>query len=428
MRRNPEHFEWLQWGRGLAKSVVGDCNIPLWLWINGGIHFMIAICRNETLACELLDDIKLNFEGNELLRHDFGDQVSHGHWESGNFVTKNGVKFKGYGMGQEVRGTRHGRYRPDYIFFDDPEDRFYIESPARQQQISTWFRTAVFPTMDGAIKHILLGQNRFHEPIIMDLITDGAGYTINRVDSFDEATLKPVWPEKYPPDHFKPFVINMTLPLALSEFCNTPHIEGEIFKDEHFVYGKLPRTFKMIVGHWDPAWSDSKNADYNAVTVVGLDNSDRFWLIDCFCAKSTIEGPIAWMIDYQKRQPNHLQCAFQYESQSNNRPIKKAIKEANKLAGVTLNIRDEAKSTVNKYIRITTLAPHFQTHRMIFSEKLKLNKGFQVGRTLLKGIKPKYKCKDDFPDALEYAVRALDAFADVPSHGYAVPHQEDNSY
>ena len=98
VRRNPEHFEWLQWGRGLAKSVVGGCNIPLWLWINGGIHFMIAICRNETLACELLDDIKLNFEGNELLRHDFGDQVSHGHWESGNFVTKNGVKFKGYGL------------------------------------------------------------------------------------------------------------------------------------------------------------------------------------------------------------------------------------------------------------------------------------------------------------------------------------------
>ena len=77
IKRNKQISIWLKWGRGLAKSILADVSVPLWLWINREINFMLLIGQEQEKAAILLDDLRLQFEGNQRLIHDFGSQNKH---------------------------------------------------------------------------------------------------------------------------------------------------------------------------------------------------------------------------------------------------------------------------------------------------------------------------------------------------------------
>ena len=73
---DPIYKGYAEWGRGLAKSVWNDVIIPLWLWINGETHYMCIVSDTFDRACDLLEDLRAEFEANELLKHDFGEQYN----------------------------------------------------------------------------------------------------------------------------------------------------------------------------------------------------------------------------------------------------------------------------------------------------------------------------------------------------------------
>jgi len=64
----------MMWGRALAKSVWADVIIPLFLWINDDIGYMVIVGNTETHAKILLSDLQAEFEANSKLIHDFGEQ------------------------------------------------------------------------------------------------------------------------------------------------------------------------------------------------------------------------------------------------------------------------------------------------------------------------------------------------------------------
>src|SRR5690349_7821527 len=48
--RDPEIKAFLQWGRGLAKSVWADVIIPFGLWLNDQAHYMVLVGQNYDKA------------------------------------------------------------------------------------------------------------------------------------------------------------------------------------------------------------------------------------------------------------------------------------------------------------------------------------------------------------------------------------------
>ena len=50
VRKNPKYKGWAKWARGHAKSVVDNVLIPMWLWMNDDIHFMVLIGQNLSLS------------------------------------------------------------------------------------------------------------------------------------------------------------------------------------------------------------------------------------------------------------------------------------------------------------------------------------------------------------------------------------------
>ena len=149
VKNNPLYKGYAEWGRGLAKSVWNDVIIPLWLWINRETHYFCLVSDTFDRAADLLEDLRAELEGNELLKHDFGEQVNPGYWERGNFVTTSGWICKAFGARMKVRGLRKGAHRPDLWAIDDLETPQTIRNSKMQDDLAEWIENDVLPTMTG---------------------------------------------------------------------------------------------------------------------------------------------------------------------------------------------------------------------------------------------------------------------------------------
>src|SRR5690554_2568557 len=418
VRRSKTYKAWLKWARGHAKSVVATVLLPLWLWINGDIQFLVVIGQNEDKAKILLGDLQAEFENNQRLINDFGKQQQLGSWEDGFFVTKSGFKAKALGMGQEPRGLRVGADRPDMIVADDWETKDTSKNPARQKEYAEWFLRSVIPTMDDKNRRVLIAQNKFHPQMIFDLVVDGNDeWKEDRVDAYDPVTYEPIWKDKYDAEFFKLQEKTMGTIRALAQYNNTPHIEGTMFKDEYIQWAKLPRIdhFDAIVGTWDVAYGGTKTSDFNAIRIWGLKDGKKY-LIDCFVKQSVVREAVQWIKDFQSRLPKGVKVQIGFEAQFWNEAIFDAIQEVEREAGFRLNLIKMERRRGNKYDAMCEMLPDYQNGRVFYNRQLKGHNDTQTGIAQLKGIEPGYKSKDDAPDADKYAFDELDRYKGSSFH------------
>lgn len=428
--RSIQIFIWLKWGRGLAKSVIADVTVPLWLWINNDIKFMLLIGQNEDKAKILLDDLRMQFEGNERLIHDFGEQKNNGHWESGFFITNNGFIAKAIGMGQDPRGLRVGGIRPDYIAADDWETKETLKNPKRQDEYAHWLLTAIIPTMDGDKQRVVLAQNHFAPRMIFSkIIEENKGWKVQEQKAFDPVTFKPLWTEKYPNDYYVKRIEVMGILQAKAEYNNDPHIEGKMFTDEMIQWGDAPRIdhFDALVGKWDVAYGGTKKSDFNAVRVWGLKDGKKF-LIDCFVKQSKIRPALEWIAQYQIDLPRSVSVPFGFEAQFWNDEIYRIIDETEDKFNITLNLVKDDTSKKRKYDRIVEMLPQYQNGRVYYSNKLKDHNDTKEGLGQLKGIEPGYATKDDAPDADKAAFDYLDKFGRSHKHTSRMGKRESRKF
>lgn len=398
----------VRWGRGLAKSVVCNIMIPLWLWVNGETIYLLIIGNNEDKAKILLGDIQAEFEANQRLIGDFGNQVTHGSWADGHFVCKERFIGKAIGMGQDARGLRQGSQRPNLIVSDDLEDKDTLKNPKRQDEVVKWIETAIFPTMDGPVRRYLHPNNNFAPRTIQEqLRIRHPSWKLHQVNacSLDD-TRVPRWKEKYPAEYYKEIEEDLGSIALDSEYNNQPFVEGSVFTDEMIQWAQPPRWdhFQYIVGRWDPAYS-GKN-DYNAVRVWGL-HGHNFWLMKSFVRQCKMAMAIRFMYETEKRLPAGVIIHWKVESQFWNDPVKEALKEVEKEYGYQLNIVVTDTPKGKKYDRILRLHPYYQFGRIYWSQREKGNNDTQTGLAQLKGIEPGYKTHDDAPDADEQAINDL---------------------
>jgi phage terminase large subunit-like protein len=378
--------------------------------MNDDIEFMLIIGHEAEKAADLLDDLRAEFEANQRIINDFGVQKTNGEWASGSFRTKNGFIGKSLGKGMSPRGVRVKNRRPDYVSCDDWEDELTVNNEKKQDKLAKWLLSAVLGAMDNKNRRVVISQNKFAERMIFDVITDlNKSWEIDKVIAFDPATFETIaWPEKYTKQHWIDVVEEMTLVIALAEYCHQPYIEGKEFKDEMIQWTKLPplNKFEAIAAIWDVAYSASPTADFNAVRVWGLLDGKKY-LIDCFVKRAKMKAPLMWIADFQINSP--VSVLFRYESQFWNEELERNITEVEALFKIHLNLIKMDRSTENKYSRmISTLLPQYTNGRIYYNEVLKSHNDTQEGLKQLKGIEPGYSGKDDAPDADHYAFKELD--------------------
>lgn len=410
--RNPDFKGYAEWGRGLAKSVVINILLPFWLWLRGEEVYMVLVSVNHDKACQLLDDIRAEFEANPRIIKDFGEQKTYGSWDTSFFITKSGFIGQALGSGETVRGLRVKNRRPSLCNYDDVETKQLVKNPKRQDEYVKWVERDLIPTMEGKIKRFIGANNRFAPRMIQTILKERhKKWVFHRVNAYDPVTYKPRWRAKYDDDYYRKMENaddGIGVLAAMAEFNNEPWIEGKIFKDEMFQFGKLPAInhFEAIVGHWDVAYAGTETSDFNAVRVWGL-YKNKFYLIDCFVKQTKMKAAVEWIADYQKHLPESAIVHFQFESQFWNDELERIIMEVEDEQGIDLNLVKTDRPKVHKLDRIMSLHPYYQNNRIVFSEKLKGHNDAMVGLAQLKSIEPGYTTKDDAPDADEGAIKRL---------------------
>jgi len=414
VKKDPLFMGFAEWGRGLAKSVWCDIIIPLWLWINDEDVFLCVMSDSRERAAELLADVQAELEENPLLIHDFGRQKCEGDWEIGNFKTID-QRFIGmaFGIKKKVRGIRVKQRRPNLWVIDDLETPDTISNPKRMNKQAKIIEADVIATMTGETRRLLYACNKFARIMTQTILQERhKKWVVHQVKAYNKVTYKPIWEAMYSKAYYKKMEEDMGIIAAHAEYNHEPRLEGKIFSESQVQWCKLPEltSFKMIIVHWDIAYTDNEDSDYNSVRAWGL--LDRnFYLIDCYVKQSKMKKAVAWMCHFKKGLPKGVNIIFQYESQFWNGEVQRSIDEVEEEEMINLNLMKVDTPRSNKLMRMITQQPYYQNSRMFYNERLKSHNDTQVGLVQLCAVEEGSTEHDDSPDADQQAISALEKYS-----------------
>lgn len=404
-----------EWFRGGAKSVWCDVIIGLWLWMRGEDIFLCLLSDSNERASELLADIQAELEGNPLLINDFGEQKCEGDWAIGNFKTID-QRFIGmaFGMKQKIRGIRVKQRRPNLWVIDDLETPDTISNPKRMRKQADKIEREVLPTMTGKTRRVLYACNKFARVMTQTILQERhPEWKVNQVKAYNKVTYEPAWPAMYTREYYIQQEIDMGTVAAYAEYLHETKLEGKIFSEEQIQWAKMPalNEFKMIIVHWDIAYTDNDTSDYNACKAWGLSTDNNFWLIDCYVKQSKMKQAVAWMCEFKKKLPVGTNILFQYESQFWNGEVQRAIDEVEWEYCISLNLMKVQVIKVNKLMRMITMQPYYQNGRIYYNDKLKSHSDTQVGIMQLCSVEEGNTEHDDSPDADREALDTLEKYS-----------------
>jgi phage terminase large subunit-like protein len=413
LKRHKHFTGFAKWGRALAKSVWNNVIIPFWLWLDEGDYYFVQIGVSEKRAIQLLADLKAEFEANPQIIRDFGPQVTKGDWENELWITKGGFIGQALGFGQSLRGLRVGPRRPKHYSCDDLETRQTIKNPARQDEMVNWVQQELIPSMDGTHERLVFANNWFAPKMFLrSLAALHPDWIVHEVKAYNPITYEPRWKAKYTADYYRKKEKRMGILDAHAEYNHDAKVTGKIFKPEMISWDKLPQLnhLRIIVGHWDIAYTDNENSDYNAVRIWGLSKDNLFWYIKSFVKQTKMNQAVRFMCSVQKSLPKTVIIHWQFEAQFWNDEVQRTIREVTKAEGVKLNISKVNTPRTKKYDRILSTYPIYQNNRTRYNAAMKSDADTNVGLNQLFGIEPGYTTKDDAPDADEQCISFLEKY------------------
>ena len=332
---NPTIFATLAFSRDHAKSVLLMMIIIL-LYRRGEINNFLLVSYNAENAMDLIRPIKIQFETNQRLIHDFGILKGPSQWTNEKFITTDGVVFRSIGTGQNPRGARDEEDRPDFILFDDADDDELCRNPARLDKSWEWLMGALFGcfSIKGNKRFIGVGniiakdsimvrasrKSDFHLQInILRNTTRDLSEEIHYHKNLlakeeDENQIKllkmalgyldrkmiPSWHQRFTLLEVCYMIEKMGYRLSQREYFNNPLTEGKVFKKEWFQFGKMPnlRQLRFKLSYLDPGFKKTKSADTKSWILMGL-HEGKYYILKAFCGVGSINEMIMWGYEIQ---------------------------------------------------------------------------------------------------------------------------------
>lgn len=163
LMRNNRWYEVRAWSRELAKSARSMMEISK-LALTKKIRNVLLISNSADNAERLLLPFMANFEENQRIIQDYGQQKKPGAWETGEFTCMSGCSFRAIGAGQSPRGTRNKNFRPDFILVDDIDTDEECRNPERIKTKWKWLEEALIPTMSVSGNYRILFNGNIIAP------------------------------------------------------------------------------------------------------------------------------------------------------------------------------------------------------------------------------------------------------------------------
>ncbi|KAB6410300.1 hypothetical protein GAZ19_07180 [Bacteroides xylanisolvens] len=247
LMRNNRWYEVRAWSRELAKSARSMMEISK-LALTKKIRNVLLISNSADNAERLLLPFMANFEENQRIIQDYGQQKKPGAWETGEFTCMSGCSFRAIGAGQSPRGTRNKNFRPDFILVDDIDTDEECRNPERIKTKWKWLEEALIPTMSVSGNYRILFNGNIIAPdcCIKRAIEKATELKAKGIGHVDIINIRgkdglSVWPEKNSEEDIDLFLSLVSAAAAQKEFFNNPVVDGGVFAE--ITYAKVPAGF-----------------------------------------------------------------------------------------------------------------------------------------------------------------------------------------
>ena len=277
---------------------------------------ILIVSSAEELISLWIDDMARQIKGSEELHEDFGDVVG-AHWGSKTLefvMPGRGGKKKVHKFIRSVgrAGTIRGR-RPDRILVDDPEDEMSVKSELQREDYRVWFWGALVNRLDEAHKRLTyIGTCLDPEAFLVELLRKPpAGWVAKSYAALDEAD-QSIWPEKWPLPFLQQRRAEIGEERFQAEFMNNPvrNWHQRIFDVTAVRQAGITWDAKDFVTMCiDPAFR--RGGDAWAITVVAVDGSAQWKVLEAKKAKTGTEGWLEAMAECAERFPRLLACGIE---------------------------------------------------------------------------------------------------------------------
>lgn len=204
---------------------------------------------------------------------------------------KRTVILEAYGRGGAVRGMSYGNKRPKIVIIDDPQDKDDMLSEVIPEQDWDWFLSDVY--FLGKKSRIFLIANNLGSKCIIERVfehREELGFECEKVRVLDEND-EPSWPaanSKEDIDREQEYYrsIGKIAIWYQEKMCEAIADETRTFHRDDFQY--YPSSAAIEIANMcnvfiriDPAFKQKPTNDYTAIPVVGIDEHDNWFVLDC---------------------------------------------------------------------------------------------------------------------------------------------------
>jgi phage uncharacterized protein (putative large terminase), C-terminal domain len=434
--------------RGHAKSAYLSNIFPIYVIVHDLRKYIILISETAPLSEALIAWITNQLKFNTKLREDFGEFLSSKKSMNDKdnvegFVTNTGIQVKASSTGKQLRGSRHGSYRPDLVIMDDLESKSNTNTKELRDKNLLWFNTVVRPIGDpektafiymGTLVHAqgllpaVLNMSDFDSRIysavvsppdrqdlwqeLEDILRDPRD--VDRLERAYEfynahkeemdAGVKVLWESRFTYFDLVILKINIGARAFASEYLNKPSDnEDAIFKPEYFTFftdsdlydSETNKPKKLdIIGFWDIAIGKNDRSDYNAIITIGVDKSTGIiYVLDAWMAKCPMHE--ALQVAYKKIK-EYQHNTFVVETVQAQWDMYRQLKQIVTKDRIYRTRLVSANPRVKKEVRIEAMQPMFE------NSVVKLRKSQFLLLEMLE-MYPEHNY-DDGPDALAGAI------------------------
>jgi len=325
--------------RGHAKSAYLSNVLPVHQIVYEKRHYILIISETEKASQSFVEWVSNQLKFNKKLIEDFGtvlyeNKMANVADNQAEFVTTTGVKVQSASIGKQLRGARHGAYRPDLVILDDLESAKNTNTLELREKNLHWFNSVIMPIGDitrtayiymGTLIHgqgllpSVLKRSDFKskiysaivsepdntvlwkkfEDILTDLdnpdrLEDADTFYYEHKEEMDKGA-ETLWNDRFPYVELMKIKSNVGSRAFGSEYLNKPtDEETAIFKPSYLQYYDDKDLFYPdgrpmnldIIGFWDLSIGRTKRADYNAIITLGRDKrTGILYVLDTYVEK-----------------------------------------------------------------------------------------------------------------------------------------------
>jgi len=357
--------------RGHAKTTIVDLVYLSWLIVNQRLKFVLLISDTYSQATLFLETLKAEFESNERLKAFYGDLKTE-KWSEEEIVVGT-TMVKALGANMKVRGLKYRNWRPDLVICDDLENDEMVENKDRREKLARWFTGALIPSLAKGGKVVVIGTILHYDSMLNNLVSEKRYPEWKKKIYRAIMDGKPLWPEHLDMaalDQIKTNYLREGMGfLFYQEYMNDPvsdqfrkfKFEKVKFFDPKDIQGAQMNVYMAI----DRAYSMEKTADFTGIIVVGVDNSNRWYILHAERFKGLEKDLIEKIFDlkkfYSPLKVGLEQRAYVYT-------LKPTMDEEMRRRNMFFKIEELKDLGKSKALRIEALLPRYEAGSMFFKK------------------------------------------------------------